>query len=153
MPVAPRITLLTRLALPPETVFALWTRPEHIRHWWGGIMGRVISIQMDPKPRGMFWIAVTRDDGSGFDSYGSYVEVIRGEVLVIDWEHAGGKAVSRVVMQLLKLGDETEITLTHRDFPDEGRRDIQKRRWQEALAALHIYATTLDDDGQPRLKP
>ncbi len=147
MPVAPRITLLTRLALPPRTVFALLTEPAHVRSWWGGTGGRVLHVQMVPRGGEDFWVAVLVDGKRGYDNHGCFTQVVPGEVLAADWQHDG--SVSHLVIQLLQLGEETEITLTHRDFPDLASRDFQLERWQAALAALRHYAAGLDAQGVP----
>jgi uncharacterized protein YndB with AHSA1/START domain len=142
MPVAPRITLLTRVALPPEAVFQLWTDPGHVQYWWGGSRGRLMNLQLDARPRGAFWMGVQLDGGTGYDNYGRFVELIPGEVIVADWEHGG--PVSRLVIQLLKRGNQTEITLTHRNFPSEQARDFQLERWEDALAAFRDYSWRAD---------
>jgi uncharacterized protein YndB with AHSA1/START domain len=144
MPVAPRITLLTRVALPPETVFAMWVEPFHILRWWGGLDGKVLNASIDARIGGLFWIAVMLPEGQGVDDYGRITNLIPGEVLVADWNH--GDRVSTLVVQLLALKDgRTEVTLTHRDFPDERTRNFQLTRWHEALTAFEAYAEELAD--------
>lgn len=142
MPVAPRLTLLLRLKASPETAFALWTQPDHVLRWWGGIGGRAMMAQLDPRPGGRFWVPVRPASGPGYDTYGIYHDVIPGEALIIDWE-TERTPPSRLVVQLLQLGELTEITVTHRNFPNEAARDIQLARWQAALAALEAYAATI----------
>lgn len=142
MPVAPRLTLLLRLKASPETIFALWTTPDHVRRWWGGTKGRAMMVQLDPRPGGRFWIPVRPAAGPGYDTYGVYHDVIPGEALIVDWETDNARP-SRLVVQLLQLGDLTEITVTHRNFPSEAARDVQLARWEDALAAFQAYAATI----------
>ncbi|MDF7773681.1 SRPBCC domain-containing protein [Sphingomonas sp. AOB5] len=147
MPVAPRLTLLLRLKASPETVFALWTKADHVRQWWGGTKGRAMMAQLDPRPGGRFWVPVRPAEGPGYDTYGIFSDVIRGEALIIDWETDNARP-SRLVIQLLKLGDWTEITITHRNFPSEAARDLQLARWQDSLVALETYAATIGPDDE-----
>jgi uncharacterized protein YndB with AHSA1/START domain len=140
MPAAPRITLLTRVALPIETVFELWTLPAHIQRWWGGSRGQVLHASVDARLGGMFWVAVALPGEQGYDNFGKFTGVHRGEALTVDWDHGRGR-VSQLVVQLLAQKDGlTEVTLTHREFPDERMRDFQLERWQDALAAFDAYA-------------
>ncbi len=139
---APRITLLTRIALPIQTVFDLWTQPRHIGHWWGGASGTVVQASIEAKAGRGFWIAVALNDGRGYDNFGTFTLVIPGDVLGVDWEH-GDRPPSKLVVQLLELGGITELSLVHREFPDERRRDVQLERWRDALAAFELYAARL----------
>lgn len=142
MPPAPRITLLTRVALPVEMVFKMWIEPLHIQRWWAGNRGRVWNVSIDARVGGSFWMAVTLPDGRGVDDFGKFTEVLRGEVLAAEWEH--GNQMSALVVQLLALkGGITEITLTHREFPDERTRDFQLVRWQDAMTAFGDYAAKI----------
>lgn len=143
---APRITLLTRIALPIQTVFELWTRPEHVARWWGGLRGWVMNASIDARTGGEFWIAVVLEGGRGYDNVGKFSDVIPGEALIAEWEHGEGRT-SQLVVQLLELGRVTEVTLTHREFPDEQLRDYHLARWQDALAELERYAARLPKDG------
>lgn len=144
MPFAPRINLLTRVALPIEIVFDMWLQPAHLLRWWAGACGRVVNASVDAQVGGQFWIAALLPNGRGVDDVGTFTTLIRGEVIEAEWEQ--GSRVSTLVVQLLPLKSGlTEITLTHRDFSDEAARDFQLTRWRAALAAFEAYAAELAD--------
>ncbi len=143
-----RVTLVTRLSVPASAAFTLLTDPFHVRCWWAGPGGRVVNAQIDARDKGLFWIAVAPEAGPGHNDYGAFTRVVRDELIEADWSH-DATCTSRLVIQLVPLGDRTEVSLHHRDLPDAATRDVQHERWREALATLEAYAATLaaDDAG------
>lgn len=60
---------------PPETVFRLWTDPDHVKHWWGP-RGFTNTIQeMDVRPGGVWRFVMHGPDGTDYDN-----EIVYGEI-------------------------------------------------------------------------
>lgn len=60
---------------PRETVFRLWTDPEHVKHWWGP-RGFTNTIQeMDVRPGGVWRFVMHGPDGVDYDN-----EIVYGEI-------------------------------------------------------------------------
>ena len=149
MPPVSRVTLVTRLPVSASTAYALLTDPAHVRCWWAGPDGRVVNAQIDARDHGLFWIAAVPDGGLGRSDYGCFTSVIPNELIEADWNH-DPNCTSRLVIQLVPLGNETEISLNHRDLPDAATREIMETQWRSALAALSAYAATCAaDDAEP----
>ena len=67
---------------PPDLVFAAWTDPEHVRHWWGWRTSTMIHCEADVRPGGS-WRYVTREaDGTEVPFTGVYREVTPPERVV-----------------------------------------------------------------------
>lgn len=61
---------------PRKLVFDVWTKPEHLSHWFSPHGYNVEGVQSDPRPGGVFkLIMVPHAGGSGFWSVGKYLEV------------------------------------------------------------------------------
>ncbi|MBA2597629.1 MAG: SRPBCC family protein [Chloroflexia bacterium] len=74
---------------PRELVFAAYTDPAHIPHWWGP-RGLTTTVDtMDVRPGGT-WRFVHRDqDGAEYGFHGEYREVVPPERLVSTFEFEG----------------------------------------------------------------
>ena len=60
---------------PPETVFRMWTDPEHVKHWWGP-RGFTSTIQhMDVRPGGEWIFVLHGPDGRDYKN-----KIVYGEV-------------------------------------------------------------------------
>ena len=67
---------------PRDLVFELWTKPEHVRHWWGLRSSSMIHCEADIRPGGS-WRYVTREEnGDEVPFCGVYREVTPPERLV-----------------------------------------------------------------------
>jgi uncharacterized protein YndB with AHSA1/START domain len=61
---------------PRKLVFDVWTKPEHLSHWFSPNGYTVEGVQSDPRPGGIFkLIMVPAAGGAGFWSVGKYLEV------------------------------------------------------------------------------
>jgi uncharacterized protein YndB with AHSA1/START domain len=67
---------------PRDLVFEVWTKPEHVRHWWGWRTSTMIVCEADVRPGGR-WRYVTREqNGMEVPFTGVYQEVEPPERLV-----------------------------------------------------------------------
>lgn len=67
---------------PRDLVFEVWTKPEHVRHWWGLRSSSMIHCEADVRPGGS-WRYVTREEnGDEVPFRGVYREVTPPERLV-----------------------------------------------------------------------
>jgi uncharacterized protein YndB with AHSA1/START domain len=81
-----REIVLTRVFdAPRELVFEAWTKPEHVRRWWGLRDSTLPVCEIDLQPGGS-WHYVTRDpEGNEYPFKGAYLEVVAPERLVHTW--------------------------------------------------------------------
>ncbi len=101
---------------PRELVFEAWTRPEHVRHWWGWRSSTMIVCEADVRPGGS-WRYVTREEnGMEVPFTGIYQEVTPPERVVhtaifdVEPFNAGDPALTTVTFT--EEGGRTVVTTT-----------------------------------------
>ncbi len=107
------VTASVRIAAPPEVVFPYFTDPALAVKWIAD------AAYLDARPGGTFAL-----DVRGNPARGEYVVVEPPRRVVFTWGIEGrgdfppGSSTVEVVLRA--DGDETVVTLTHRDLPDRG---------------------------------
>ena len=141
-PQSPSLTLKRKLSAPAAKVFAAWTDPEKIIHWFGPAetAGGSVRADMDVRVGGRFRISFKDQDGEYHEVGGTYREVVPNERLVFSWAwHSTPERESLVTITLKRDGDATMLTLHHERFFDEKARDGHKRGWTGTLEKLDRY--------------
>jgi uncharacterized protein YndB with AHSA1/START domain len=72
--------------ISPELVWAAWTTPAHILHWFTPAPWKTVDCEIDLRPSGIFRTTMLSPEGQEFPNAGCYLEVIRNEKLV--WTNA-----------------------------------------------------------------
>lgn len=125
-----------RIAARPEVVFPYFTDGELAVTWIAE------KAELDPRPGGVFAL-----DIDGGRARGSFVEVDPPRRVVFTWGMPGDSELppgtSTVEVVLVADGDETVVTLTHRDLP-AGRRPSHQEGWERHLGTL--VGTSLSQD-------
>ena len=70
----------------PELVWAAWTQPEHLLHWFTPAPWKTVDCEIDLRPGGIFRTVMRSPEGQEFPGSGCYLEVIPNERLV--WTNA-----------------------------------------------------------------
>jgi uncharacterized protein YndB with AHSA1/START domain len=68
---------------PRELVWAAFTDPERMRHWWGPKGFKVIASKMDLQPGGTYHYGMEAPDGSVMWGKFVYREIVRPQRLVL----------------------------------------------------------------------
>ena len=97
------IRLTRNLAVPPETVFSAWTRPEHVTCWWDPTGAPLTTCEIDLRPGGAFKFVTQSHSEAPFE--GVYREISPPNLLIFS---ALG-AIGRVIMQEEQQG--TRLTV------------------------------------------
>ena len=118
----------TRIVAPPEVVFPYFTDPALIVTWLAS------SAELEARPGGRLALEI-----SGNRLEGSFVTVEPPHRVVFTWGVPGSEPMpagsTTVEVTLTADGDETVVTLTHRDLPEEERPPHQQG-WQHFLGQL-----------------
>ena len=123
------VTASVRIAAPPEVVFPYFTDPALAVKWIAD------AAYLDPRPGGTFSVNVR-----GNPALGEFVVVEPPHRVIFTWGIEGrgdlppGSSTVEVVLQ--PDGDETVVTLTHRDLPTEDYRRSHESGWSEFLGVL-----------------
>jgi len=127
------VTATTRIAAPPEAVFPYFTDPALIATWMGD------RADLDPRPGGVFAV-----DVGASPARGTYLAVEPPTRVVFTWGLPGSQTMpagsTTVEVILTADGDETVVSLTHRNLPGEHLPGHQKG-WDTFLGALPAAVT------------
>ena len=108
--------------VPRELVWAAWTKPEHIIHWFAPKPWTTTHCEIDLRPGGIISFTMRSPEGRDFPNTGCVLEVVPQERLV--WTDAllpgyrpSEKPFFTAIIALEKQGKGTRYTATaiHRD--------------------------------------
>jgi uncharacterized protein YndB with AHSA1/START domain len=144
----PVIELRCFVKAPPELLFEVWTKPEHVRNWWGPERLATIECDIDLRVGGQWRCVHQAPDGQTFAFYGEYLEIEPPHKLVRTWIWEGmpdQAAIELVYFEAADGGTVIHGTTTHPSVEardqhltngmEEGMRDTF-RRLTELVAAL-----------------
>jgi uncharacterized protein YndB with AHSA1/START domain len=63
-------------------LFDAWTKPEHVKHWWGCEGSKITHCAIDLRLGGMWSLVMRMADGSEHPFHGTYHEIARPSRLV-----------------------------------------------------------------------
>ncbi|HTA44316.1 MAG TPA: SRPBCC domain-containing protein [Bryobacteraceae bacterium] len=78
----PVIVMTREFDAPRELVFAMYTRPEHVKRWWGPRYITLSTCEIDLRPGGAWRYVFSKSDGPGMTFKGVYDEIVPPEKLV-----------------------------------------------------------------------
>jgi uncharacterized protein YndB with AHSA1/START domain len=123
------ITASVRIAASPDVVFPYFTDSALAVKWIAD------AASLDARPGGTFSI-----DVRGNPARGEYLEIEPPHRVVFTWGIEGSgdlpPGTSKVEVVLQPDGDETVVTLTHRDLPTQEFRRSHREGWGEFLGLL-----------------
>jgi uncharacterized protein YndB with AHSA1/START domain len=116
-----RVEIVRTIEAPREEVFRAWTDPEELRRWWGPGEFRCPEAEVDLRPGGAYRLVMQPTAGDPMVLAGTYREVEPPARLVYTWRWETGPAAdgseSLVSVEFRDRGGQTELVLTHSDFP------------------------------------
>jgi len=88
-PTADRELTITRLLnAPVSLVWEVWTKPDHIRNWWGPNGFSNTIFEMDVRPGGAWDFVMHGPDGQNFKNKSVFKEIVKHKKIV--YEHISG---------------------------------------------------------------
>ncbi|HEV8639322.1 MAG TPA: SRPBCC family protein [Chloroflexota bacterium] len=116
------IVLTRTFDAPRRLVWEAFTKPEHVRHWWGLRGSTMTSCDMDFRPGGSWRFVLREADGNEYAFRGEIREIVPPERIVQTFEFEGMPgAVSVESLTLAEHGGKTTITATSTFDSIEGR--------------------------------
>jgi uncharacterized protein YndB with AHSA1/START domain len=129
---------LTRaFAARRERVFRALTQPEDLTAWFGpSDEYATAGVDVDLRVGGHYSIALRTPSGEVIRVGGTYREVLAPSRLVFTWQWEGNPNETLVTIDLVEVGDRTELRLTHERFADAAERDRHGGGWSGSLERL-----------------
>lgn len=76
------LTLERVVDVTPAQVWAAWTQPQHIVHWFTPAPWKTIGCEIDLRPGGKFATIMQSPEGQEFPNEGCYLEIVPERKLV-----------------------------------------------------------------------
>src|SRR5271167_2949843 len=115
---------------PRELVFAAWTDPKHLAHWWGPNGFTHTTMSFDLRPGGVWRFVMHGPDGTDYENRITYDEIVKPERLV--YRHGGGEDVEpvqfHVTVTFEDLGSKTRLTM-RAVFPSAEQRNLVAEKY------------------------
>ena len=109
------LRLWRRFEAAPERVFAAWTRPEALRLWWCPAGWVPAEIEVDPRPGGLYRLAMNRENDTQVVAvHGRFLEIVPVRRLVYMWRWHGAfpdMLETIVTVEFRAVTGGTELTL------------------------------------------
>lgn len=135
-PILTKITVETLVDIPVETVWEMWTRPDHIVNWnFASEDWECPRATNDLRVgKGFVWRMEAKDGSAGFDFCGTYDKIIPLQHLAYGMEDG-----RRVEVVFESIGNTTKITESF-DAEDLNSAELQRKGWQAILENFKQYA-------------
>jgi uncharacterized protein YndB with AHSA1/START domain len=123
------VVIKKEIEQPLSKVFQAWTNPNIMSHWLYPGEGYTATAEVDLKPKGVWKVDMTYlKDGSVFNHFGQYKEIIPNKKLVFSWNsEIAGK--SKVTVDFKDKGDCTKVIIHHENLPTDEARKKHTEGW------------------------
>ncbi len=140
---SPALTITRVFDAPRELVFAAWTQPEHMRHWWGPRGYTTLSSKLELFPGGTWRIVSRHEDGSETAESGMIRACDAPAKLVLThaWENKEGTRGpdTLVTLDFTEQDGRTTMVFHQAPFDSAGTRDGHGVGWNESFDMLAEY--------------
>ncbi len=128
---------------PPDRVYAAWTDPTQLKHWFGPEKVQTRDLIVDVRVGGKFRWDLTNSEGEKMICRGEYRELQPDKKIVFTWQWEDDEDwqnhISVVTVELYERDGDTELRLIHEQLPNEESRDGHTGGWNSALDKLEKF--------------
>ena len=132
---------------PPERVFAAWTTPEQIKHWFGPANCTVLDVQLELRVGGKYRFHVCSEGMGEMFVRGEYREISAPVKLVFTWQweddEEWANVESVVTVELFAKDGGTEVQITHDGLPSAEHAGRHEHGWNGCLDKLAARAAAM----------
>ena len=132
------LTLNRTIAAPPEEVYDAWLDPSLPCNPWHGSK----KIDWQPKVGGLWYFlhVLTADKANApyeRPHFGRFVTLERGKKIQLDWMSYNTRGLESVVTATFHAkGNETLLSLTHANIPDDELGRAHEKGWAQLTSLL-----------------
>jgi|SRR5450631_3630298 len=141
---AGKLVLVVRRRIEADVrrLFEAWTRPEHLRSWWGPKFVRCSEAEVDLRVGGRYRIVNELPDGTRIVIGGAFTAVEAPRRLVYTWTVTPGDGEPELVTVCFDPLDDaiTEVVVTHERIASPRLRESHQAGWDGCLDGLEAYA-------------
>jgi uncharacterized protein YndB with AHSA1/START domain len=123
-----------------ERVFDAWRRPDLMARWFFPGEGWTVAVACEFEVGGRYELDMRDAEGKRHVQFGRYREIVPVSRLVFTWSCPDLDVVDSVVtVELVELGQLTELFLTHELPPDPKVRRGHEEGWGGCLGNLEKF--------------
>ncbi len=130
------LTMRRRFAAPVAKLYRAWCDPAQLRKWHAPTTMTTPEAEVDFRIGGKYRIVMKNPAGTSFIVFGEYLEIVENSLLRYTWQWDEGGLRTEIELRFSAHGKESELQLTHRQFPDAGSRDEHEKGWTGCLESL-----------------
>lgn len=125
-------------------VFALWSQPQHFRHWLGPKDFDCTHLEMDFREGGKYRACISSATYGDSWMEGTYRQIIPNQRIVMSFRWANGEPDPETIITItLKAdGNQTIQSFHQAPFGDVPRRDSHVSGWNECFDREALYLDT-----------
>ena len=137
----PTLQLRRTIRAPRQQVFDAWTKTEELKNWHAPGPLTVSCAEIDLRPVGKYRIHMREPDGTEHKASSVYREIDPPKKLVYSWGWDGDHPVkdSTVTLELIDLGNATEVVLTHSGIAHDVERQKHTHGWTAIVDKLAAH--------------
>ncbi len=128
---------------PPDRVYAAWTDPAQLKHWFGPEFVQTHDFVADVRVGGEYRWDLTSPEGERMTVRGEYRELVPGKKIVFTWkwddDEIWENRTSIVIVELSDREGGTQLLLKHEQLPSEESRDRHNEGWNSVLDRLEKF--------------
>lgn len=127
------LTIKRTIQAAPAEVYDAWLNPRHPGGPWHGAN----EVIFEPKVGNLFYFLRISDDSRRLPHYGSFAELDRPHKARLTWMSLHTKGLeSMVTVTFEAKGEDTLLTLTHANLPDDEVGAVHEKGWTWLLGEL-----------------
>jgi uncharacterized protein YndB with AHSA1/START domain len=132
--------VLSRLFRAPiSQVFAAWSSPEALAHWWGPKDFTLPICELDFRPGGAYRMVMRGPDGTDYPFHGQFREIVPNQRIVFAalLDHAPG---AEILTSVYFVGEDgaTLVTVCQQTPSQKEAAKGQRQGWSESLEKLGV---------------
>ena len=133
------LTVTKHIRAPRSKVFAAWTTPEIMKHWFFPVGMSVSNAASDIRVGGAYRATMTGEHGSS-TVFGVYREIVTDQRLVFThhWDE-GDRRETLVTVDFADQDGGTLVTLTHTGLATQASAEGHQGGWRSTLDNLASY--------------
>ncbi|GAC1357435.1 MAG: SRPBCC domain-containing protein [Vulcanimicrobiaceae bacterium] len=141
-----RLVIRRTLNAKRERVWKAWTTKEEMMAWSAPERASVTEFEADIRVGGAYRLTMIQPGGEKYIAKGVYREITPPAKLSYTWtweeDTLEEEHETLLTIELLDLGDQTEVILTHDNLASVESRDNHARGWGETLdnLAKHVQS-------------
>jgi uncharacterized protein YndB with AHSA1/START domain len=122
-----------------DTLFDIWTQPEHLMKWWGPKNITCINANVNLIEGGEYRFVNELDTGETIEIYGEYLVTEPPTLLRFTWNVENISENEIVTVKFVEMSEKTEVKVMHEGVQNNKVKDSHNLGWSGCFEKLRDY--------------